>query len=192
MTRSVNFVAIANLDYVWKFSLSFLTDSQTDELRYVYQRIGFQCLTETLFDDAGRHLFDGGLDPRALISYFPDLCGDPCEIEGSVDLFSEVAECMPSEESIDDNSESLSNRRPFALFAFIPCVPYYPLNFFKSECFCHSQFCRKFFERDYALRTRTYLTRFRRIAPLCRLYRQRGDDLKLLEAWSKCVPAYCY
>lgn len=30
-----------------------------------------------------------------------------------------------------------------------------------------------------------YLTRFRRISPLCRLYRQRGDDLKLLESWSK-------
>ena len=30
-----------------------------------------------------------------------------------------------------------------------------------------------------------YLTRFRRIGPLCRLYKLRGDDIKLIEAWSR-------
>ena len=30
-----------------------------------------------------------------------------------------------------------------------------------------------------------FFTRFHRIGPLCRLYKQRGEDLKLLEAWSR-------
>ena len=33
--------------------------TQADELRYIYQRLGFQCLTETLFDDAGTPIVMG-------------------------------------------------------------------------------------------------------------------------------------
>lgn len=79
-------------------------------------------MTETLFDDAGRHLYDGGLDPRTLISYFPELCGNLFDAEVSVDVFSGVAESMPTEESIDDISESLSMRRLFVCFKnpFLP------------------------------------------------------------------------
>ncbi|THG94292.1 hypothetical protein EW026_g7148, partial [Hermanssonia centrifuga] len=75
---------------------------QADELRYVFQRIGFQCLTETLFDDAGKHFFSGSLDPRVLVSYYPELCGSLFESEEAVDVFSGVAEHMPPEASIDD------------------------------------------------------------------------------------------
>ncbi len=32
-----------------------------------------------------------------------------------------------------------------------------------------------------------YLTRYKRIGVLCRLYKQRGEDLKLLEVWSRSV-----
>lgn len=32
-----------------------------------------------------------------------------------------------------------------------------------------------------------YLTRHKRIGLLCRLYKQRGEDIKLLEAWSRSV-----
>lgn len=32
------------------------------------------------------------------------------------------------------------------------------------------------------------LIRSRRVSPLCRLYKQRGENLKLLEAYSKSVP----
>ncbi|KAI0070835.1 hypothetical protein K474DRAFT_1693669 [Panus rudis PR-1116 ss-1] len=79
-----------------------VSDDEADELRYVYQRIGFQCLTETLFDDAGRHLFDGELDPRALISYYPELYGSLYKEDDAVELFSGVAERMPPEGSIEE------------------------------------------------------------------------------------------
>ena len=82
------------------------TLSQADELRYVYQRIGFQCLTETLFDDAGRHFFAGHLDPRVLIRFYPNLYGSLFDEDESVDIFSGVVEHMPPEDSIDDISES--------------------------------------------------------------------------------------
>ncbi|KAI0690804.1 hypothetical protein BC835DRAFT_1362969 [Cytidiella melzeri] len=75
---------------------------EADELRYVYQRIGFQCLKETLFDDAGKHFFAGNLDPRVLISYYPDLRGSLFSQDDSVDMFAGVAEHMPAEDSIDD------------------------------------------------------------------------------------------
>lgn len=79
-----------------------VNQDEVDELHYVYQRIGFQCLLETLFDDASRHFYDGELDPRALLSYYPHLCGTLFKEGECVDLFSGIAESMPQEESIDD------------------------------------------------------------------------------------------
>ncbi|KAI0090078.1 hypothetical protein BDY19DRAFT_887852 [Irpex rosettiformis] len=79
-----------------------LDTEEADELRYVYQRIGFQCLTETLFDDAGKHFFAGNLDPRVLISYYPELRGSLFTPDDSVDMFAGVTEYMPREDSIDD------------------------------------------------------------------------------------------
>ncbi|KIY53310.1 hypothetical protein FISHEDRAFT_63459 [Fistulina hepatica ATCC 64428] len=77
-------------------------EQELDELRYVYQRIGFQCFTETLFEDAGNHLFNGEVDPRLLISYFPDLRGNLFADRDSLDVFSGVVEHMPRESSVDD------------------------------------------------------------------------------------------
>lgn len=78
---------------------------QADELRYVYQRIGFQCFTETLFEDAGKNLFNGELDPRLLVSYFPDLRGSLFSSKDTMDVFAGVAERMPREASVDDISK---------------------------------------------------------------------------------------
>lgn len=78
---------------------------QAEELRYVYQRIGFQCFKETLFEDAGRHLFNGETDPRLLISYYPDLRGSLFLPDDTMDVFAGVAEHMPTEGSVDDISE---------------------------------------------------------------------------------------
>lgn len=89
----------------------------------MYQRIGFQCLTETLFDDAGRHFFAGNLDPRVLIRYYPNLCGSLFDEDESVDVFSGVVEHMPPEDSIDDISECSA----------IPRLPYPPLLFHSSQ-----------------------------------------------------------
>lgn len=81
---------------------------QVDELAYVYQKIGFQCLLETRFQDAGFCLFQGELDPRILISYFPDLRGALLDANPTLDVFLGIAECMPPYDSIDDISTSVS------------------------------------------------------------------------------------
>ncbi|KIL67469.1 hypothetical protein M378DRAFT_191514 [Amanita muscaria Koide BX008] len=75
---------------------------EIEELHYVYQRIGFQCFTETLFEDAGKHLFDGDLDPRLLISYYPHLRGNLFSPDDAVDVFHGVADRMPTESSVED------------------------------------------------------------------------------------------
>lgn len=72
----------------------------------MYQRIGFQCFAETLFEDAGKYLFNGELDPRLLISYYPELRGSLFSSEDEIDIFAGVAERMPMEGSVDDISES--------------------------------------------------------------------------------------
>lgn len=72
----------------------------------MYQRLGFQCLSETLFDDAGKHFFNGELDPRVLISYYPDLPGKLLNGSDTVEVFAGVEEHMPMEGSINDISES--------------------------------------------------------------------------------------
>jgi hypothetical protein len=87
-------------------SLFCLKLLQVDELAYVYQKIGFQCLLETRFEDAGFCLFQGELDTRILISYFPDLRGALLDVESTLDVFSGIAECMPPYDSIDDISTS--------------------------------------------------------------------------------------
>lgn len=100
----------------------------------MYQRIGFQCLTETLFDDAGKHFFAGNLDPRVLIRYYPDLCGSLFDENESVDVFSGVAEHMPSEDSIDDISECHAPRRLHrpSLRASLRFTTSHPYFFFSS------------------------------------------------------------
>ncbi|KAI8974864.1 hypothetical protein BD414DRAFT_176887 [Trametes punicea] len=73
-----------------------------DELRYVNQRLGFQCFQETLFEDAGNRLYEGELDPRVLISYYPELRGELFREDETVDVMAGVAEHMPAEDSVDD------------------------------------------------------------------------------------------
>ncbi|THH17699.1 hypothetical protein EW146_g3170 [Bondarzewia mesenterica] len=77
-------------------------EDEADELRYVYQRIGFQFFNETRFEDAGYNLFEGNLDPRILISYFPDLRGSLFSPDVELDMFSGVAEHMLLYDSVDD------------------------------------------------------------------------------------------
>ncbi|KAL1948770.1 hypothetical protein VTO73DRAFT_10576 [Trametes versicolor] len=73
-----------------------------DELRYVNQRLGFQCFQETRFEDAGNRLYEGELDPRVLVSYYPELRGDLFGEDDTVDVMAGVAEHMPSEDTVDD------------------------------------------------------------------------------------------
>lgn len=89
--------------HVWFAFCNFVP--QADELRYVYQRIGFQCFTETLFEDAGKNLFNGDLDPRVLVSYYPELRGSLFQASDTMDVYAGVAERMPAEASVDEISE---------------------------------------------------------------------------------------
>ncbi|KAF8632341.1 hypothetical protein AX15_001925 [Amanita polypyramis BW_CC] len=75
---------------------------ETDELHYVYQRIGFQCFSETRFEDAGKLFSNGELDPRVLVSYYPGLRGGLFGLEDTVDLFQGVADKMPTEDSVEE------------------------------------------------------------------------------------------
>ncbi|KXN84910.1 Pdp3-interacting factor 1 [Leucoagaricus sp. SymC.cos] len=92
---------------------------EAEELQYAYQVIGFKCFSETLFEDAGRNLFNGSLDPRVLVSYYPDLRGGLFGDESEVDVFAGVAERMPSarnaEELILNYSPHLSPDSPPSL-----------------------------------------------------------------------------
>jgi hypothetical protein len=81
---------------------------QRNELCYVYQCIGFQYLRETLFEDAGKTLFLGQIDPRVLVSYFPELSGSLFGREEEVGVFTGATSFMPLESSIDDISKSIS------------------------------------------------------------------------------------
>ena len=100
-----------------------LEPSQAEELAYVYQKIGFQCLLETRFEDAGFCLFQGDLDPRVLISYFPELRGALLDGDPTVEVFSGIAECMPPYDSIDDISTSPLLLRPFPALPHPRLVP---------------------------------------------------------------------
>ncbi|KAF9261696.1 hypothetical protein L218DRAFT_930596 [Marasmius fiardii PR-910] len=79
-----------------------VNEDEIEELHYVCQRIGFQCFTETLFEDAGIHFFDGELDPRLLVSYYPELRGNLFTEGDKIDVFAGVAEHMPKQRSIDE------------------------------------------------------------------------------------------
>lgn len=93
----------------------------------MYQRIGFQCLSETLFEDAGRCLLAGNLDPRVLISYFPDLRGDLFSPSDTLDIFTGIADRMPSEISIDSISKcSFFNPTPHPPHSTAPAHETFP------------------------------------------------------------------
>ena len=83
------------------------------------QRLGFQCFTETLFEDAGNRLYEGELDPRVLVSYYPELRGNLFSEDDTVDVMAGVAEHMPQEDSVDDISE-LSIVPHLVTVAFVP------------------------------------------------------------------------
>ncbi|KXN84921.1 O-methylsterigmatocystin oxidoreductase [Leucoagaricus sp. SymC.cos] len=108
-----NEVRFYNLCYMWfkgvfdqrrkKLEGNLIVDpNEAEELQYAYQVIGFKCFSETLFEDAGRNLFNGSLDPRVLVSYYPDLRGGLFGDESEVDVFAGVAERMPSARNVEE------------------------------------------------------------------------------------------
>lgn len=100
---------------------------QIEELQYVYQRIGFQCFSETLFEDAGKSFSEGNLDPRLLVSYYPDLRGSLFGPDAALDVYAGVAARMPQDVSVDDLSKYLFFAIPILLLAPAPDTPLVPV-----------------------------------------------------------------
>ncbi|KAF8155687.1 hypothetical protein B0H34DRAFT_714373 [Crassisporium funariophilum] len=212
-------------------------EDEAEELRYVYQRIGFQCFTETLFEDAGKHLFNGEVDPRLLVSYYPDLRGSLFSADDTMDVFGGVAERMPKEGSVDDIivSNLVRNYSPHLSPNTLSAPPTAELRkilgmaaremlltFLKKSrtrrsvakgmnagstghpidttidtvlVKLYAQFEKT--KELYALlqepndvsipEVETVLQETGQYNALCILYKQRGDDLKLLDAWAKLI-----
>ncbi|GJJ14976.1 hypothetical protein Clacol_009246 [Clathrus columnatus] len=80
----------------------FEVETQSEEISYVYQRLGYQCLSETIFEDAGIHLFRGNVDPRFLVRLFPSLRGTLLSTSApSLRIFSGLVQQVRSLESIE-------------------------------------------------------------------------------------------
>ncbi|KAF8958169.1 hypothetical protein BDZ97DRAFT_1842909 [Flammula alnicola] len=203
-----------------------IDEDEAEELRYVYQRIGFQCFTETLFEDAGKHLFNGELDPRLLISYYPSLRGSLFSADDAIDVFAGVTEHMPMEGSVDDIIRNYSpHLAPNTLSApptaelrkILGMAAKEMLIGFLKKSRTRRSVARGMgaasgaidtvlvklyaeFEKTndlYALLETPNDVSLPEIEPvlqetgqynaLCMLYKQRGDDLKLLDVWAKLI-----
>ncbi|KAI0754157.1 hypothetical protein C8Q80DRAFT_1216335 [Daedaleopsis nitida] len=207
---------------------------EIDELRYVNQRLGFQCFTETLFEDAGNRLYEGELDPRVLVSYYPELRGALFSEEDTVDIMAGVGEHMPPEDSVDDiiaqnlvrnysphlspntreappavelrNVLSMTARdmlesylrkwrRKLAVEGNGPYVQAMRMVVDTVLAKLHVATGKlpdlsALVEQPNALvlsEIEPVLVTSRHIDVLCKLYKQHGDDGKLLDAWSKLV-----
>ncbi|KZT24873.1 hypothetical protein NEOLEDRAFT_1134568 [Neolentinus lepideus HHB14362 ss-1] len=77
-------------------------DDEVEELHYVFQLLGLRCFSETMFEDAGKYLLNGELDPRILVSYFPEYRGAMFAPDDAIDMFAGVAEHLPEEDSVAD------------------------------------------------------------------------------------------
>ncbi|KIJ36750.1 hypothetical protein M422DRAFT_178931 [Sphaerobolus stellatus SS14] len=72
-----------------------------EEIRYVYQRLGYTYFSQTNFEDAGINLFRGGVDPRLLIRLFPTLRGRLLPSSSSLPVFHGLISQLQSLGSID-------------------------------------------------------------------------------------------
>ncbi|KIK46201.1 hypothetical protein CY34DRAFT_9882 [Suillus luteus UH-Slu-Lm8-n1] len=88
-----------------------LDSDEAETLEYLHQTIAFTLFSQTRFVDAAPHFLAGALDPRILVSYFPEL-SRPLFTDGEeADMYDGIAKRMPIESSVDDLSEysNLSN-----------------------------------------------------------------------------------
>lgn len=97
----------SNLDEVLLFRLPFrkiLTFKKAETLQYIHQAIAFALFSQTRFVEAAPHFLAGTLDPRILVSYFPELSKLFTDGE-EAEVYDGIAKRMPSEANIDDLSE---------------------------------------------------------------------------------------
>lgn len=214
-----------------------VNSDEAEELYYVYQQIGFHCLNETLFAEAGKNLLRGDIDPRLLVRYFPNLRGSLFTADDIVPVFAGVAECMPTDDSVDDIIRNYSPHlapdtrtapptmelrkilgdaavemleeflRRWRKVKIEPDKPMFGSSGVRSSSKETSTVVDTVLAKLYSEFGRTselftllqepncimlsevepVLLRKRQYPALCMLYKERGEDLKLLEAWSKLV-----
>ncbi|KAK7020572.1 hypothetical protein R3P38DRAFT_2970278 [Favolaschia claudopus] len=208
-------------------------EDEAEELRYVYQRIGFQCFTETLFEDAGKNFYNGELDPTVLISYYPELRGSLFDPNDTTHVYAGVAERMPREASVDEIivANLVRNYSPYLkpdtrtapptaeLRKILGMAAVEMLELFLKKCRTRRKvegkrkadtsypvvdtvlakiYAQSEKTRDlYALLQEPHEIVLSEIEPvlkqtgqynaLCMLYKQMGDDEKLLGIWAKLV-----
>lgn len=79
-----------------------LDSDEAETLEYLHQTIAFTLFSQTRFVDAAPHFLAGALDPRILVSYFPEL-SRPLFTDGEeADMYNGIAKRMPIEPSVDD------------------------------------------------------------------------------------------
>lgn len=79
-----------------------LDSDEAETLGYLHQTIAFTLFSQTRFVDAAPHFLAGALDPRILVSYFPEL-SRPLFTDGEeADMYDGIAKRMPVESSVDD------------------------------------------------------------------------------------------
>lgn len=79
-----------------------LDSDEAETLEYLHQTIAFALFSQTRFVDAAPHFLAGALDPRILVSYFPEL-SRPLFTDGEeADMYDGIAKRMPIEASVDD------------------------------------------------------------------------------------------
>ncbi|KAF8499515.1 hypothetical protein JB92DRAFT_3099258 [Gautieria morchelliformis] len=76
-------------------------EAQSEEVSYVYQRLGYKYLSETSFEDAGINLFRGNVDPRLLVRLFPSLRGTLLSPSISLPVFYGLESQLRSLNSVD-------------------------------------------------------------------------------------------
>lgn len=74
------------------------------ELDFIHQKSGLIYLEETLFEDAFALFLRGRIDPRVIISMFPDVLQQP-DLIANVKLFGGVRELLSQRGTIQDISK---------------------------------------------------------------------------------------
>jgi hypothetical protein len=100
-------------DLVNNFASGQALDSdEAETLEYIHQTIAFALFSQTRFVDAAPHFLAGALDPRILVSYFPELSRPLFSEDDEVDMYDGIAKRMPIEASVDDLIRNYSPHLP--------------------------------------------------------------------------------
>ncbi len=83
----------------------------------IHQRIAFQLLFATRFDDAGKHFLLGDADPRLLIRLFPDLRGSMINPGEQIAVYAGISESVEAFDNLDAIGKQYTLSEAVWLFA---------------------------------------------------------------------------